>query len=230
MMRTGIFSIGAVLALTISAQAAEQRWTGFYAGASLGAGSARATADFSVLGVPAISGSEKLDGFVGGGQAGYNRQFGWLVVGAELDVQFATQKASSSQACAALACGLVSITQSSSDKLTWFGTLRPRVGVAAGAFLIYGTGGIAYGRFEDTNTLTTLLGSVTTTTIDQHAAWVYGGGIEGAINQNWSVKFEYLFMDSGTVTTNYSLLGVGLITEKSRMTESLIRAGINYRF
>jgi hypothetical protein len=33
-----------------------------------------------------------------------------------------------------------------------------------------------------------------------------------------------------TAPANYSLLGVGLVTEKARLTDSIVRAGINYRF
>jgi opacity protein-like surface antigen len=96
--------------------------------------------------------------------------------------------------------------------------------------MIYGTGGVAYGQFKNTQTLTTLLGSVTQTTIDQHLALVYGGGVEALLGRSWSVKIEYLYLDSGTVTTNYSLLGVGLIAEKARLTDSMLRAGVNYHF
>ena len=78
--------------------------------------------------------------------------------------------------------------------------------------------------------LTTTLGSVTTTTIKAHTALVYGGGAEMPIEGNLSAKIEYLYLDSGNVSTTYSLAGFGAIAEKSRLTESLVRAGINYRF
>jgi opacity protein-like surface antigen len=50
------------------------------------------------------------------------------------------------------------------------------------------------------------------------------------IGGNLSAKIEYLYLDSGNVSTTYSLAGFGAIAEKSRLTESLVRAGINYRF
>jgi len=34
------------------------------------------------------------------------------------------------------------------------------------------------------------------------------------------VKFEYLYLDTGNFNTTYSLLGIGLITERSRMTRN----------
>jgi outer membrane immunogenic protein len=229
-MRTFLATLGMLLTLSAPAFGAEQRWSGFYLGGNIGYGLGKATADFSILGVPSFSGSERLNGLVGGVQGGYNWQLGPLVVGAELDAQATNQKARSSQACAAPLCGALTITQSSDDKLVWFGTLRGRLGFAAGPFLLYGTGGAGYGQFQNTQTLTTALGSVTTTTIDQHLAWVYGGGIETALGPSWSARLEYLYLDSGTVTTNYSLAGIGLITQTSRMTDSILRAGINYRF
>ncbi len=227
-MRTCLFTLA--LALVVAAPAhADERWTGSYLGANAGYGHGKASADFSVAGTPLFSGSERLDGLVGGAQAGYNWQSGALVLGAEVDAQATAQKATSSQVCAIPLCP-VAITQSSDDKLAWFGTLRGRAGFAAGEVLLYATGGVAYGKFQSTQTLTTLLGSVTTTAIDQHLAWVYGGGAEAALGRNWSVKAEYLFLDSGTVTTNYSLPGIGLVTQTSRMTDHILRGGINYRF
>ena len=38
--------------------------------------------------------------------------------------------------------------QSLSAKISWFGTLRGKVGYAANDWLFYGTGGLAYGQTE----------------------------------------------------------------------------------
>lgn len=44
------------------------------------------------------------------------------------------------------------------------------------------------------------------------------------------MKLEYLYLDTGTFSTTYSLLGIGTIVEQSRMTDSMTRIGVNYRF
>ena len=212
-----------------SAYAADTNWTGFYVGGHVGYGSAKATADFSAFGVPLLSGSETLDGAVYGAQAGYNYQIGRVVLGAEADIMGTSQKASNTRICVTLVCGLA-VTETSDDSIPWLGTLRLRGGFAIDRFLIYATGGAGYGAFKSTQTLTTLLGSLTTSTSDQRLAWVAGAGIEAAITKNWSVKLEYLYLDTGTFSTTYSLLGIGTIVEQSRMTDSMTRIGVNYRF
>jgi outer membrane immunogenic protein len=227
-VRRLILSISMLLVLGTAGEAGD--WTGFYVGGNVGYGLARASADFSVLGVPLLSGSENLDGALYGVQAGYNYQIGRVVLGIETDINATSQKAGSTRICVTAVCGLAAVTQTSDDSIPWLGTTRLRAGFAFDRFLIYGTGGAGYGEFKSTQTLTTLLGSVTAATSERRLAWVAGAGIEAAIARNWSVKFEYLYLDTGTFNTTYSLLGVGLITEQDRMTESIVRLGVNYRF
>src|SRR5690348_16026654 len=70
-------------------------WTGFYFGANVGYGWGSADTDFDPLPDPATffsleptSLNPDPDGFIGGGQLGFNWQFGkWLVVGIETDFQ-----------------------------------------------------------------------------------------------------------------------------------------------
>src|SRR3954463_5026811 len=61
-------------------------WTGFYAGLNAGYGWGRQTTTFG--GIAAGSISERADGFIGGGQIGYNWQTpaNW-VFGVEADIQ-----------------------------------------------------------------------------------------------------------------------------------------------
>ncbi len=228
-MRRGLFAFTLLLGWCAAAHAGEHNWRGVYVGANFGYGDAIAKADFSVLGLPLLSGSEDLSGGIYGAQLGYNFQIGRVVLGVETDINGTTQKARSTRLCVTSLCGL-SVTQSSEDSIPWLGTLRGRVGYAFSRFMIYGTGGAGYGEFKSTQSLTSLLGSVTTQTSDQRLAWAAGAGIEVSISENWSAKFEYLYFDTGSFTTTYNLLGVGLITERSRLTDNVVRLGVNYRF
>jgi outer membrane immunogenic protein len=176
-----------------------------------------------------VNASEDLDGIVYGAQAGYNFQWGRAVLGIETDIQGTTQKASATRQCPAAACG-VALTQTSDDSLLWLGTTRLRAGASFDRVFVYGTGGVGYGAFKSTNTLTTTLASVTNTSSEQRLAWVVGGGLEVAIDAHWSAKAEYLYVDSGHSTTTYSLAGVGVVTEDTRMTDNIVRLGVNYRF
>jgi outer membrane immunogenic protein len=85
-------------------------------------------------------------------------------------------------------------------------------------------------------------GSVNTT----RAGWVFGGGIEGAIDRNWSIKAEYLHMDFGSFDQSISASGVPLTAVlgdfrvtlsqsltsafRTRVTDDVFRIGVNYRF
>ena len=109
-------------------------WTGFYVGANAGWG-------FGNMDSVGVSGFGDLDGFVGGGQIGYNYQLGQIVLGLEADFQGADLKAGPSWA----GLGIVG-----EGKTEWFGTVRGRVGYAFDRFLPYLTGGFAYGSVKTT--------------------------------------------------------------------------------
>jgi outer membrane immunogenic protein len=143
----------------------------------------------------------KPSGVLGGLQVGYNWQNGAWVAGIEGDLQL----------------------NSSDDTFAawkfsnpWFGTLRGRVGYAFNNVLLYGTGGLAFGAlkverpggFSESNT---------------SAGWTIGAGAEFAINQNWSAKVEYLYVDLSE--RNFMLTGL-----QNGYSFSTVRLGVNYRF
>jgi len=143
--------------------------------------------------------SGDIDGFLGGIQAGYNYQLsGPFVIGVEADIQYSN-------------------IESSVFTLDYFGTVRARAGFAVDQFLLFGTAGFAYGRGSY---------EVAGLTNDKtNMGWTVGAGAEYAIDLNWSVKAEYLYVDLGQET--YATVGgpidVGL-------TSNILRAGVNYRF
>src|SRR5262249_33560938 len=156
-------------------------WTGFYIGANVGYGSAHA--DFSV---PGATGTDDLNGVIGGGQIGYNWQAGNWIFGLEGDFQGADQHDNTT----------VTGIGSMDNSVSWFATIRGRVGYAiAPTWMIYATGGGAFANFKST---TTLVGIGTSTSETTNGGWSAGAGIEAAINRNWSWKVEYLHFDVGT--------------------------------
>jgi hypothetical protein len=110
----------------------------------------------------------------------------------------------------------VSITDTS--KLDWFGTVRGRLGyLATPNWLVYGTGGLAYGNVNESGSAqpgnpfvginnAPLVWNQSTTKV----GWTAGVGVENALSTNWSWKVEYLYMDLGDVTSNVSG-GVGAV-------------------
>jgi outer membrane immunogenic protein len=129
-------------------------WTGAYAGLNLGYGveASPATFAFGFLGGPIVNNENfkfAAKGVVGGGQVGYNWQLSnnW-VGGLETDIQGSGQQSGTS--CLAICGGFFAPPQFAnlSQKITWLGTTRARLGWASGPALYYATGGVAYGHIE----------------------------------------------------------------------------------
>src|SRR5262249_5221614 len=147
-------------------------WNDWYSGANVGYGWGDARYDAalnaSALGffVPeigagqatagtAISGSQKIDGVIGGVQTGYNYQFGAWVWGLETDFQGSGQNGSSTFARTFNnpIIGPIPVSATTDHKLQWFGTTRGRLGFLwSPNVLLYGTAGVAYGQVKDSET------------------------------------------------------------------------------
>lgn len=174
-------------------------WTGFYIGANAGYmwGS----------GQDGINGLDP-EGWLGGGQLGFNYQFGNnVVLGAEADFQGSDISDS----------GDIFDIYGTRSKMDYFGTVRGRVGYAFDNVLPYVTGGFAWGHNKVTDTDFDLSSENT------HYGWTVGGGVEYALTNNWTVKAEYLYMDLGQ--EYYDSIG-----EDVGLTSSTARLGVNYKF
>ena len=65
------------------------------------------------------------------------------------------------------------------------------------------------------------------------AGWTVGAGAEVRLGGNWTGKVEYLYLDFGNVSTTAVLPTNSTplaITFNSRVTENLVRVGLNYKF
>jgi len=198
----------------VPAPSSVYNWNGFYVGGN--AGGAWATTSDSNAFFAATTGNFHITGGVAGGQVGYNWQFSPWVLGIESDFDGSNVKGSTS---AGLCAGVVCTIEN-----TWVGTTRARIGYATGAWLPYLTGGVAYGDVHIQDSA----GAVHAGT--NRAGWTGGGGMEYALNQNWSIRAEYLYIDlgSGGVPCATVLGSCGMSTQT--FTESVVRGGIDYRF
>jgi outer membrane immunogenic protein len=186
-------------------------WTGFYVGAN--AGYAWGQVDSTNLGVIGGFGSfDDPDGFIGGGQIGYNYQIGQWVVGLEADFQGADLKATA-----------VAGAFTASNEMNWFGTVRGRVGYAFDRFLPYVTGGFAYGNVK--NKVTGPFGAFSDD--NTQYGWTIGGGLEYAFTNNLTAKLEYLYVDLDKESFN---IPGGTLTTNVETQFSVVRAGLNYKF
>lgn len=189
-------------------------WTGFYIGANAGYGWSNASGTLTTA-----TGSEPFNftgnGFVGGAQMGYNWQVGPAVFGAEADFQGTTI----SGPFTASAGPAISAT----DKGPWFGTVRARVGYAMDRFMVYATGGGAYGDISMSGTVTPSGSFSSSTTF---WTWTAGAGAEMAFWGCWSGKLEYLYI--GTPNRSPAIPTVTLVS--GTVSSNIVRAGINYHF
>ncbi len=233
--------------------AATNSWNGAYGGVSLGYsfGSGQKTTTtgtptFLTL-TPTIAPTSLTNngkGFIGGVDLGYNYRDGSLVYGAEADISYVDQKRSNSFSGAPIP-GLApaGITTSASQKLNYLATLRARLGfVAADNFLVYGTGGLAFGGIK---TVTSVVANGAPAvawngaTSKTKAGWTLGAGGEYLLGQNISLKGEYLYYSLGSVNTSAlgnttvrsvaALNGIDYITN-TKTRGSALRVGINYHF
>src|SRR4051812_17074985 len=153
-------------------------WTGFYIGVNAGGGFGTADNDFSVAGSPSFASVElPLKGGLGGGQIGNNWQSGVMVYGLEADFQGTSLKGSVSTPCVPPFCG-APLTASFTQELPWFGTARGRLGYTQAGWLLYATGGYAYGRVETRATATAGPVTAALSRSETGSGWTVGGGTE----------------------------------------------------
>ena len=217
----------------------EWNWSGFYAG--LNAGYARGTSIWNDLdGTITLGGTlvhESTNGFIGGGQIGYNWQFRHAVFGLETDFSYLSLKQTTRFFDNTVGSGFAVFQLA--DSARWLGTVRGRAGLALDNVLIYLTAGLAYGRTEHTVTDGTapppVVPAVTHDFSDTKIGPVAGFGTEYALDPRWSVKAEALYVDLGKHTGIFQGDGVSVSTTVHGRLETLdtmwiVRAGVNYKF
>jgi outer membrane immunogenic protein len=104
-------------------------------------------------------------------------------------------------------------------KIGYLGTVRGRVGATFGRWLVFGTGGLAYGSVSGgiKNSTWSDLGATT------RIGWTAGGGVAYAINHQIAVKAEFLHTDLGTVK-------VGTLPYYTEAAFNMARIGFDIRF
>jgi len=202
-------------------------WTGFYVGLNAGAAISDSRYQFSPFFNQNGNGGVA---FTGGGQIGYNWQMGALVLGLETDLNYRGRSSNNN--------GATGFGGANTSTAGYFGTVRGRLGFAAtDHLLIYGTGGLAYGK---TNFPTTIAGIdafgtprafVGSNNNGVTVGWTAGAGLEYALTPNWSIKGEYLYVDLGRKSVAYvdALSGASL-TASANNRNHVVRMGLNYRF
>jgi outer membrane immunogenic protein len=233
-------------------------WTGFYAGATLGAKLSSATWTMTSLFdsiVPLTIDASSPRNYDPssvrvGGYLGYNWQFAprW-VGGAEADLAYADNMVTAA-GIPGCAIGCVSGVpgpgaDSASVKLGWDASLRARLGyLVTPRLLAYGTGGIAWQNVETSATCQhsapdpvcfILPGNPfsTATNATTRIGWTIGAGVDAQIYGNWILRGEYRYAYFGgwNNSANLSLSGDDNITGyRLALSTQILTLGLAYKF
>jgi len=228
-------------AAPLAAPAVAHDWRGFYAGATAGYGLGRDKDHENLSFLPmfpaltAQSFDQAPEGAPVGVQAGYNWQMGHWVAGLEGDWQWVNQHDVISITMGTPPSNLNQEGFTLDQRLRWLATFRGRIGYARNDWLWYLTGGAAMGSVEENDVLTVNFPTTVAATFRHtNGGWTLGGGVEKALGANWTAKLEYLYADLGTVTDAFAYpippSGAETETVHQRVTDHLVRLGVNYRF
>ncbi|MEQ9607409.1 MAG: outer membrane beta-barrel protein [Kiloniellaceae bacterium] len=228
-------------------------WSGFYigagAGAVLGQSNTSATTeetgtsyftdtDFAQLGT-AGHGSMRRGKPTGGLEVGYVRQFGQFFVGLEASANTLFLDQSRTGGDNYLTQPAEAFTLRQRVKADWQATLRPRVGWAQDNWLAYVTAGVAVSEvtldvdFSDTFNAGARGNSSNTEIVPGFTA---GFGGEYALNENWSLRASYLYVDFGKVETSTRVTNASFpalsdsIESSADLRTHTFLIGVTYRF
>ncbi|GAA4650329.1 porin family protein [Kistimonas scapharcae] len=113
-------------------------------------------------------------------------------------------------------------------------SLRPKVGYLWGDSLVYITGGLSLVkldyRFNFSETFQNQ--QATASKSNTQKGWTIGAGMEHTLNNNWSVKFEFLYSEFDQLNASSQLTDYPdqIIDNKVKIKMSNVRIGVNYWF
>ncbi len=211
-------------------------WTGFYVGGHVGGGFSEANVSAFAPAWPSDPGnfSTNGNGVVGGGQIGFNWQFGpnW-VIGIEGDISGTGIRNNATVPVTVLGNPVPQVNHEADRNIDWMASVRGRLGWTWDRLMIYGTGGAAW---ADVYYRTNFGGPALpiNASVSKNATlsgWVAGGGVEYAVSNNWTVRGEYLYYDFGSETVlNPTIIPGFTYTTNFDNKIHVVRGGVNYKF
>ncbi|MDF2998479.1 MAG: porin [Xanthobacteraceae bacterium] len=215
-------------------------WTGFYIGAHGGYGWGRTewSDSYDPLNPTTLQEDDAAydtDGWLAGGQIGFNYQIDQFVIGVEADASWADITGSGKYHVDDLDPGTcIQSGDACRTEIEALGTITARLGVAFDRALFYVKGGAAWASVNHRSGWTDLdpAFSYHDNVDETRWGWTIGGGAEYAFADNWSVKVEYNYIDLGddTVTFGYDSEWINPYRASVDQHLHIVKAGINYRF
>jgi outer membrane immunogenic protein len=103
----------------------------------------------------------------------------------------------------------------------------------ADRWLVYATGGAAFGEIKTDATVSVPGASTTSSFSQDQVGWAAGAGVEAALGGGWTGKVEYLHVDLGSFSYSYTSRTTfpfrGSFSATSHVTDDIVRVGLNYR-
>jgi len=161
-------------------------WTGFYVGGQFGG--TWSAVDWANINLTGERVNNDARGFIGGGQIGYNQQFGAIVLGTEATLNGTTLSDDFRS--------LKSPTVTYSTDVNRIATVTGRLGVAAGQWLVYAKAGWAGAHVDVAGHNT--IGPDGFSIGDWRNGWTAGAGLEYKVTRNIGLGLEYSFIDLGS--------------------------------
>lgn len=167
---------------------------------------------------------------------GYNYQIGSIVLGVEADWgRLGLNGTTTGTAPTPFAGNQTTTTSFSASTLL---TMRARLGLAQGSSLLYLTGGAAYARARLGQTISfdAVPTADTFTVSDGLWGWTVGGGGEFGLDDVWSFRLEYLYVDFRTLnrtsmpTSPYGPPDSVPFDHSLDLDAHLVRVGLSRRF
>jgi high affinity Mn2+ porin len=220
-------------------------WSGFYLGGHAGYAFGGSDWTSAQAGVPSVAGafdfsngynlSSGTGSYFLGFQAGYDYMTAsrWLF-GVQADVSFPSF-VGGTNTISSIATGTVSEL----ERVEFSGHVLGRVGYApsfaAGHWLFYATGGLAfsYDQFTRTQLAGTpaggaaVPGTIENVFLAPRVGGAVGGGVQVALPAHWTAQLQYLFTDYGNTTVAFP---AGAQRFTSDLTLHELTLGLNYRF
>jgi outer membrane immunogenic protein len=206
-------------------------WTGCYVGVEGGGASGQGEQISSPpagVAPASITCGLTIKGGIAGGTVGCNIMLSNFVVSGEADFSWTNKRGSTNDKPP------FNTADVSETRERWLDTFRGRFGYAIDRFMVYGTAGVAV---AGTTVSVTNPAFGTVSESRDRTGWVAGVGGEFAV---WTggafdvtLKVEYLhagFESKQYIATPITLAGLTVITREVKLTDDIIRAGLNVKF
>jgi outer membrane immunogenic protein len=206
-------------------------WSGFYVGANGGGvwESSSWLCPASVYGCSTATPlKQKGGGGFGGLQAGYNFQFGHLVVGVEGSYDWLQFQENFASPNAAFPNDMFS------TKISNLATITGRIGYAQGAALLYAKGGWAHTTAEFSGVSGAPLAGVTFQKKEGWDGWTVGAGYEIMLSPNYVLGIEYNYAKFGDHTfsgvTGGTVPGIPVKADGRDLAINMVVARLSHKF